>query len=173
MPNSEHCSPRAFLEALEIGQVCRGVVKSVADFGVFVDLGGAVGIVTPANLSWKRIDHPSQVTRTGQEVLVTVLSVDVEREQASVSLKELHRDPFLDFTRSRFDSTITGTVTKVAPVGAFMQLEDDIIGFLPVSEYTHCGRSVNVGDTPTVKVTYVNVTRRQVVLSLIRADQDS
>ncbi|TXC95026.1 S1 RNA-binding domain-containing protein [Streptomyces sp. ISID311] len=173
MKKFEHNSPRALLETLQPGQVCKGVVSSVADFGVFVDLGGAVGIVDVPNLSWRRFDHPSQVAHKGQEVVATVLSVDLEREQASLSIKELQQDPFIDFARSRFGSTTSGPVIKIAPIGAFIQLEDEWVGLLPISELGGSGRTVGVGDTLNVKITYINMANRQVALSLSSASTNS
>lgn len=173
MKKFEHGSARALLETLQPGQVCKGVVSSVADFGVFVDLGGAVGIVTVPNLSWRRFDHPSQVAHTGQEVVVTVLSVDLEREQASLSIKELQHDPFIDFVRAQFGSTTCGPVIKVAPIGAFVQLEGECVGLLPISELGGSGHAVEVGDTLSVKITYINMASRQVTLSLSSASTDS
>ncbi|MEU0838656.1 S1 RNA-binding domain-containing protein [Streptomyces sp. NPDC005962] len=165
MQTPEDDSASAFLSSLQTGQVCRGVVKSVTDFGVFVDLGDAVGIVTVPNLSWKRIDHPSQAANVGQEVIVTVLSVDLDHRQASLSLKELQQDPFLNFARTRFGSTVMGIVTKMTPVGVFTQLEDGILGFFPNSEFTSGRITAQVGDTLTGTITYINVERRQVFLS--------
>lgn len=165
MQNSDHDSPRVFLEALRPGQVCRGIVTSVADFGVFVDLGGGVGFITVPNLSWRRIDHPSQVVHVGQEVVGAVLSVDLDREQASFSLKDLQQDPLLDFALTRFGSTVTGSVTKVAPVGAFVQVGEGVEGFLPAAELAGHGNAPEAGDALTVTVTYINVERRQVILS--------
>lgn len=173
MQKPERDSVSAFLNSLQTGQVCKGVVKSVMDFGVFVDLGGAVGFVTVPNLSWKRIDHPSQVTDVGQEILATVLSVDLDHRQASLSLKELQQDPFLDFARTRFGSTAMGIVTKVTPVGVFAQLEEDILGFFPKSEFTSDTSTVQVGDALTGKITYINVERRQVFLSLSTAEENT
>lgn len=165
MKNPDNESSRRFLERLRPGQVCRGVVTSVADFGVFVDLGGAVGFITVPNLSWRRIDHPSQVVQEGQEVVGAVLSVDLDREQASFSLKDLQRDPLLDFALTRFGSTVTGTVTNVAPIGLFILLEETIEGFLPLAELEGRGSAPEAGDRLTATVTYINVERRQVILS--------
>ncbi|MFI1200620.1 S1 RNA-binding domain-containing protein [Streptomyces sp. NPDC020883] len=172
MTEFEHGSSRAFLETLQPGQVCRGVVSSITEFGVFVNLGDAVGIVTVPNLSWRHFDHPSQVAHTGQEVVVTVLSVDLEREQASLSIKELQQDPFIDFVRSRFGSTMSGPVVKVAPIGAFVQLEDEWVGLLPISGLGGSGHTVKVGDTLSVKITDINMPDRRVTLSLSSAPSD-
>ncbi|MGY0057667.1 S1 RNA-binding domain-containing protein [Streptomyces sp. LZ34] len=141
----------------------------MADFGVFVDLGGGVGFITVPNLTWRRIDHPSQVAHVGQEVVGAVLSVDLDREQASFSLKDLQRDPLLDFALTRFGSTVTGAVTKAAPVGVFVRLEEGIEGFLPVAEFKGHVSAPEAGDTLTVTVAYINVERRQVILSFAGA----
>ncbi|MFD4141884.1 S1 RNA-binding domain-containing protein [Streptomyces sp. NPDC058572] len=158
-------SGHALLCAMDSGQVCKGTDSSVTDFGVFVDLGGVDGIVTVPNLTWQRVDHPSQV---GQEIVASVLSVDVEREQVSLSLKELQQDPFRDFARTRLGCTLSGPVTKVAPIGAFVQLEGGVLGFLPTSELVEQGGLPGVNDVLTVRVDSINVDKRQVVVSLAR-----
>ncbi|MFF3337914.1 S1 RNA-binding domain-containing protein [Streptomyces flavidovirens] len=157
---------RAFLQTLQPGQVRKGVVRSVTNFGVFVDLGGAVGIITVPNLSWGRISHPAEVTEVGKEVVVTVLSVDLERAQSSLSLKELQHDPFLDFARSRLGSIMSGVVTKVSPIGTFLLLEGGVLGFLPISEIVERGLESRIGDNVTVYVSDINIADRRVILSL-------
>ncbi|MGW2922721.1 S1 RNA-binding domain-containing protein [Streptomyces angustmyceticus] len=165
MTDAECNSHHAILREFQVGQVCRGIVTSVRDFGIFVDLDGAVGVVTVPNLSWTRISHPSQVAAAGQEVTVAILDIDLERQQVSASLKELQQDPFLDFARHRLGTTLSGPVTKISPVGVFVRLEGETLGVLPISEF-NTGHIPEVDDTLNVKPTYINIVKRQVFLSL-------
>ncbi|MFE9729180.1 S1 RNA-binding domain-containing protein [Streptomyces sp. NPDC005863] len=169
MSSSENASTRAVLESLQPGQVCKGPVSAVTSFGVFVDLGGAVGLITVANLSWQRFEHPSEVARVGDEVVASVLSVDLDREQASLSLKELLPDPLLAFARTRFGEAVVGSVTKTTPIGSFVHLEGDIEGLLPLSAIESSGIKAEVGDSLAVRVDYVNVAMRRITVSLADA----
>lgn len=155
-----------FLRGLRPGQVCAGAVTSVTDFGIFVDLGTASGVVTVANASWRKFNHLSEVAHVGQEAVGVVLSVDLDREQVSLSLKDLQPDPFVEFARTKFGSTVTGPVTKTAPVGIFVGLGDGFVGFLPKAEIDAYGFAPGIGHQLTVNVTYINVADRRIVLSL-------
>jgi ribosomal protein S1 len=157
MPDIEHLHP---------GMVCRGTVTASSATVLFVDLGNASGVVTAPNLSWRRFSHPTQVAQVGDEVVTVVLSVDREREQVSLSLKELEHDPFLDFARSRLGATVTGTVEKVAPIGVFLEVEKDIAGLLPVAALPDGTGSVRIGDMFSVRVSSINLHERRVALSL-------
>ncbi|MFE7129136.1 S1 RNA-binding domain-containing protein [Streptomyces sp. NPDC057617] len=166
---SEDGSAHDLLRSLVPGEVRRGMVTSIADSVVFVDLDGVSGVITAANLSWRSVDHPSQVVQKGKEVVVSVLSVDLDRKQVSLSLKDLQPDPFRDFARTRLGSTLTGRVTKVAPIGAFVLLDNDVVGFLPESEFREKrqGQAARVGEEFTVRICSINVDRRQVIVSLL------
>ncbi|MFD8546679.1 S1 RNA-binding domain-containing protein [Streptomyces sp. NPDC059649] len=153
----------SLLNPFHVGQVCKGTVRAVTDFGAFVDLDGVTGVVTAPNLSWVSVDHPSQVVRVGQEIVVVVLSIDTEREQVSVSIKDLQQDPLLEFARLQFGSTVSGTVIKVAPIGIFVKL-GEIVGLLPCSEMRGPG-AVEIGDSLSVKVSGINIPMRQVALT--------
>ncbi|WP_369204189.1 S1 RNA-binding domain-containing protein [Streptomyces sp. PU-14G] len=154
------------IEQLHPGMVCRGKVTASSATVLFVDLGNASGVVTAPNLSWRRFSHPTQVAQVGEEIVAVVLSVDREREQVSLSLKELEHDPFLDFARSRLGATVTGTVEKVAPVGVFMEVEKDVSGLLPVAALPDGTGPIQTGDTLPVKVSSINLSERRVVLSV-------
>ncbi|MEU1763646.1 MULTISPECIES: S1 RNA-binding domain-containing protein [Streptomyces] len=154
-------------DSMTPGKVCRGRVHSVTDFGAFIDLDGVTGFVTVPNLTWDRIDHPSQAVQTGEEIIVVVLGVDPDRHQPYLSIKDLQPDPFIAFARSNLDAILTGTITKIAPVGIFVRLERSIIGFLPASEAPR-DQNFAVNDEMTVKVTSISITDRQVILSLDR-----
>jgi small subunit ribosomal protein S1 len=118
-----------FLHKLQKGQVRKGVVSSIVNFGAFVDLGGVDGLVHVSELSWKHIDHPSEVVEVGTEVEVEVLDVDLDRERVSLSLKATQEDPWRQFARTHaITQIVPGKVTKLVPFGAFVRVEDGIEG---------------------------------------------
>src|SRR5881392_538961 len=161
-----------FLNQLQKGQVRKGVVSSIVNFGAFVDLGGVDGLVHVSELSWKHIDHPSEVVNVGDEVTVEVLDVDMDRERVSLSLKATQEDPWKEFERRyRAGEVISGQVTKLVPFGAFVRVAQGIEGLVHISELsnTHVESPesvVNVGDTVQVKVIDVDVSRRRISLSM-------
>src|SRR5207253_75718 len=109
-----------FLANLKPGEVRRGIVSSVVNFGAFVDLGGMDGLVHVSELSWKHVDHPSSVVQVGDEVTVQVLDVDLSRERISLSLKATQQDPWQQFASGhRVGELVYGRVTKLVPFGAF------------------------------------------------------
>ena len=116
-----------FLNDLVKGQVRTGVVSSIVNFGAFIDLGGVDGLVHVSELSWKHIEHASEVVEVGQEVTVEVLEVDQERERVSLSLKATQEDPWQLFARTHaIGQYIPGKVTKIVPFGAFVRVADGI-----------------------------------------------
>src|SRR5207244_9186210 len=161
-----------FLESLTKGERRKGTVSSIVNFGAFVDLGGVDGLVHVSELSWKHVDHPSEVVAVGQEVEVEVLDVDLDRERVSLSLKATQEDPWKEFERKyRAGEIITGQVTKLVPFGAFVRVAQGIEGLVHISELsnTHVESPesvVNVGDTVQVKVIDVDVSRRRISLSM-------
>jgi small subunit ribosomal protein S1 len=163
---------KTFLQSLQKGERRKGTVSSIVNFGAFVDLGGVDGLVHVSELSWKHVDHPSEVVAVGQEVEVEVLDVDLERERVSLSLKATQEDPWKEFERKyRAGEIITGQVTKLVPFGAFVRVAQGIEGLVHISELsnTHVESPesvVNVGDTVQVKVIDVDVSRRRISLSM-------
>ena len=124
-----------FLDNLKPGEVRKGVVSSVVNFGAFVDLGGMDGLVHVSELSWKHVDHPGSVVQVGDEVEVQVLEVDLDRERISLSLKATQQDPWQEFATShRVGELVYGRVTKLVPFGAFVQVGDGIEGLVHISE---------------------------------------
>jgi small subunit ribosomal protein S1 len=163
---------KKFLENLQKGERRKGTVSSIVNFGAFVDLGGVDGLVHVSELSWKHVDHPSEVVSVGQEVEVEVLDVDLERERVSLSLKATQEDPWKEFERNhRAGDVITGEVTKLVPFGAFVRVAQGIEGLVHISELSHehvdSPESVlSVGQEVQVKVIDVEVSRRRVSLSM-------
>ncbi|HET8594205.1 MAG TPA: 30S ribosomal protein S1, partial [Intrasporangium sp.] len=165
-----------FLKELQKGQVRSGVVSSIVNFGAFVDLGGVDGLVHVSELSWKHIDHPSEVVEVGQEVTVEVLDVDMDRERVSLSLKATQEDPWQHFARTHaIGQVVPGKVTKLVPFGAFVRVEDGIEGLVHISELAERHvelpeQVVNVGDEIFVKVIDIDLERRRISLSLKQAN---
>ncbi len=124
-----------FLSNLKPGERRHGVISSVVNFGAFVDLGGMDGLIHVSELSWKHIDHPSQVVAVGDEVDVEVLDVDFAKERISLSLKATQSDPWQVFADSHaVDQLVYGRVTKLVPFGAFVQVGEGIEGLVHISE---------------------------------------
>src|SRR6266567_670565 len=167
-----------FLNTLQKGQIRKGQVSSIVNFGAFVDLGGVDGLVHVSELSWKHVDHPSEVVAVGEEVEVEVLDVDLERERVSLSLKATQEDPWKEFERKyRAGEIITGQVTKLVPFGAFVRVAQGIEGLVHISELsnTHVDspeQVVQVGDQVRVKVVDVDVSRRRISLSIKRVSEE-
>ena len=168
-----------FLKELQKGQVRSGVVSSIVNFGAFVDLGGVDGLVHVSELSWKHIDHPSEVVEVGTEVTVEVLDVDMDRERVSLSLKATQEDPWQHFARTHaIGQVVPGKVTKLVPFGAFVRVEDGIEGLVHISELAERHvelpeQVVNVGDEIFVKVIDIDLERRRISLSLKQANDQA
>ncbi|MDP9394474.1 MAG: 30S ribosomal protein S1 [Actinomycetota bacterium] len=168
---------QTFLTTLQKGQVRSGVVSSIVNFGAFVDLGGVDGLVHVSELSWKHIDHPSEVVEVGQEVTVEVLDVDMDRERVSLSLKATQEDPWQQFARTHaIGQVVPGKVTKLVPFGAFVRVEEGIEGLVHISELAERHveipeQVVQVNDTIFVKVIDIDLERRRISLSLKQANE--
>jgi small subunit ribosomal protein S1 len=166
---------REFLETLQKGEVRKGTVSSIVNFGAFVDLGGVDGLVHVSELSWKHIDHPGEVVEVGDEVEVEVLDVDLERERVSLSLKATQEDPWRQFARQHYvGEFIEGNVTKLVPFGAFVKVEEGIEGLIHISELAEAHvevpeQVVKVNDPITVKIIDIDDARRRISLSLKQA----
>ncbi|HEX2028890.1 MAG TPA: 30S ribosomal protein S1 [Nitriliruptorales bacterium] len=161
-----------FLNSLQKGEIRKGVVSSIVNFGAFVDLGGVDGLVHVSELSWQHIDHPSEVVEVGDEVNVEVLDVDLDRERVSLSLKATQEDPWTKFAREKsVGDVVEGEVTKLVPFGAFVKVAEGIEGLVHISELAehHVEAPeavVNVGDRIDVKVIDIDTVRRRISLSL-------
>jgi small subunit ribosomal protein S1 len=166
-----------FLQTLQKGQIRGGVVSSIVNFGAFVDLGGVDGLVHVSELSWKHIDHPSEVVEVGQEVTVEVLDVDMDRERVSLSLKATQEDPWQQFARThQIGQIVPGKVTKLVPFGAFVRVDDGIEGLVHISELAERHveipeQVVQVGKDVMVKVIDIDLDRRRISLSLKQANE--
>ena len=165
-----------FLNTLRKGQIRKGVVSSIVNFGAFVDLGGVDGLVHVSELSWKHIDHPSEVVAVGDEVTVEVLDVDMDRERVSLSLKATQEDPWQHFARThQIGQIVPGKVTKLVPFGSFVRVEEGIEGLVHISELAERHveipeQVVQVDDDVMVKIIDIDLERRRISLSLKQAN---
>jgi small subunit ribosomal protein S1 len=170
-------SRTTFLNNLHKGQVRKGTVSSIVNFGAFVDLGGVDGLVHVSELSWKHIEHASEVVEVGQEVTVEILEVDLDRERVSLSLKATQEDPWQVFARTHAIGQVApGKVTKLVPFGAFVRVADGIEGLVHISELSGkhvelAEQVVSVGEEVFVKIIDIDLERRRISLSLKQANE--
>lgn len=142
---------RALLEEIKIGQVRKGVVKNITDFGAFIDLNGMDGLLHITDISWGRVNHPSDVLSIGQELEVMILDIDTERERISLGLKQQTDNPW-DGLEERFpvNSRVRGKVVNLMPYGAFVEIEEGVEGMVHVSEMSWTKRVARASDMLTV-----------------------
>ncbi len=163
------------MENLMPGDVKTGVVSSVVHFGVFVDLGGMDGLVHLSELSWKHIEHPSEVVAVGDEVKVRVLGVDSARERIALSLKATQQGPWEDFAKTHnLGELVYGRVTKLVPFGAFIQVGENIEGLVHISELSphrveNASEVVTPGEELWVKIIEIDPSKRRISLSIKQA----
>lgn len=168
------------IDELEPGEVRTGHVISLADFGAFVDIGGADGLIHSSELSWKRVGHPSEVLKVGQKIQVKVLNLDPERKRISLSLRELQDDPWDEITAEFQDGMLVeGVVTKLTKFGAFARLAEtedyEVEGLIHISELAderieHPREVVHEGERLTLRIVNVEPERRRIGLSLRKVD---
>ncbi len=168
-----HSSKEKILSEIEVGQLRKGIVKNIADFGVFVDLGGLDGLLHISDLSWGRISHPSEVVDLDQEIECIVVGVDKEHEKISLGLKQKTSSPWEDVEhRYPVGAKVKGTVVNVMNYGVFVRLEDGIEGLVHISEMSwtrrlnHPGEMVTLGDEIEVIVLNVDKERQEISLGL-------
>ena len=165
------------LDELKEGAVVTGKVTSITDFGAFVDLGGADGLIHVSELSWDRNAQPKDLLRVGQDVEVYVLNVDRERNRIGLSMKRLRQDPWSDIeARCQPGQLVQGTITNLAKFGAFARIDEGVEGLIHISELAdrpvaNPGDVVRVGEQYTLKVLGVDTQRKRVSLSLKQAPQ--
>ncbi len=171
---AERAEKRArFLETVEKGQVVKGTVKNLTDFGAFIDLDGIDGLLHITDMSWRRLSHPSELLSVGQEVEVMVIDVDREKERISLGLKQKSENPWEKIAEKfPIQSKITGKVTNLTAYGAFVELEPGIEGLVHVSEMswtkriTRPAELLSVGQEVEVVVLDVNREEQKISLSL-------
>ncbi len=163
----------ALLDNLQEGAIVKGSVKNLTDYGAFVDLGGIDGLLHITDMAWKRVKHPSEVVKVGDEIDVRILKFDRERQRVSLGIKQLGADPWQHIAR-RYpaESRIWGKVTNIADYGCFVEIEEGVEGLVHVSEMDWTNKNVNpgkvvqVGEEVEVMVIDIDEERRRISLGL-------
>ena len=170
---------KQLMETLEVGQIRRGVVKNIADFGAFVDLGGIDGLLHITDMSWGRIGHPSEMVQIDQEVEVQVLHIDREREKIALGMKQRTASPWAKVADKYPVGTVCkGTVVNVMSYGAFVKLEDGVEGLVHISEMSwtkrvsHPSELVKPGDEVEVVVLAINKEKQEISLGMKQTQQN-
>ncbi|MCA9141829.1 MAG: 30S ribosomal protein S1, partial [Planctomycetales bacterium] len=163
----------ALLRDLEVGQACKGVVKNIAEFGAFVDLGGIDGLLHITDMSWERIGHPSEMVQIDQEIEVQVLHIDREKQKIALGLKQLTKNPWETVDqRYNVNQKYTGTVVNVMSYGAFVKLEPGIEGLVHISEMSwtkrinHPNELLQIGDEIEVVILGIDKAGQQLSLGM-------
>ena len=163
------------LEELKPGEVRRGVVSNIANFGAFVDLGGAEGLIHIDQLAWSRVEHPSQMLKVGQEVEVEVLSIDKDKKKIALSIKRAEVDPWTTVEqRYTPGQVVTGTITRIAPFGAFARIEEGVEGLIHLSELLpgiDPKTSLYEGQSVQLRILRLDAERRRLALSMRQVDE--
>src|SRR5436189_196376 len=167
------------MKELQVGQVRKGVVKNITDFGAFIDLGGVDGLLHITDMSYGRVSHPSELVHIGQELEVKVLDIDWERERISLGLKQLQTYPWHDVAqRYPVGTRVQGKVVSITNYGAFVELEPGIDGLIHISEMSwtkrvqHPSEVVKKGDEVEVLVLNVDAENKRISLGLKQAQED-
>jgi len=163
----------ALLDNLQEGAIVKGSVKNLTDYGAFVDLGGIDGLLHITDMAWKRVKHPSEVVKVGDEIDVRILKFDRERQRVSLGIKQLGADPWQHIAR-RYpaESRIWGKITNIADYGCFVENEEGVEGLVHVSEMDWTNKNVNpgkvvqVGEEVEVMVIDIDEERRRISLGL-------
>src|ERR1700691_1171207 len=163
----------ALMDNLQEGAVVRGSVKNLTDYGAFVDLGGIDGLLHITDMAWKRVKHPSEVVKVGEEIDVRILKFDRERQRVSLGLKQLGADPWQNIARRYPANTrLFGKVTNIADYGCFVEIEEGVEGLVHVSEMDWTNKNVNpakvvhVGQEVEVMVLDIDEERRRISLGV-------
>ena len=166
------------IENLKEGDVRTGTVTSITDFGAFVDIGGADGLVHLSELSWSRVKHPAEILKIGDKVKVYVLNIDNDRKRIALSIKRTQEEPWSTISgRYQLGQLVDATITQLASFGAFARLEDGVEGLIHVSEMgdgrvQHPRELVAEGDTVPVRIIRIDPARKRIGLSMRRVEGD-
>ncbi|MDY6912892.1 MAG: 30S ribosomal protein S1 [Planctomycetota bacterium] len=162
---------------IEVGQLRKGIVKNIAEFGVFMDLGGIDGLLHITDMSWGRINHPSEIVKIDEEVEVVVLNVDHEKEKIALGLKQKSPSPWEDVEQKYpVNTRVKGTVVNLMSYGAFIKLEEGLEGLVHISEMSwtrrinHPSEIVSVGDEIEVIVLGIEKDKQEISLGIKQAE---
>ena len=167
------------IDELNEGEVRTGRVTSLADFGAFVNISGADGLVHLSEISWDRIQHPGEVLKVGQEVKVKVISIDREKKRIGLSIRQLQEDPWtLRAEQFQVGQLVEGTITRLTKFGAFARIADDMEGLIHISEISekrieHPKEILKEGDLVTLRVIKIDTENHRIGLSLRRVESQA
>ena len=165
--------------SLHEGDIVKGTVKRLVDYGAFIVVGGVDGLAHISDLSWERVNHPSDVLKVGDELDVYVKNVDSEAHRISLSVKQTQRDPWLDRAENYHEGDIIeGKIVKLAKFGAFMEIEPGFDGLIPMGELSdrrieNAEEAVAVDEVVKVKIMRIDLKRKRISLSINRARRDA
>lgn len=164
---------KKLLEDLKVGDTVSGTVKNIADFGAFVDLGGIDGLLHITDMSWGRVNHPSDLVRLDQKLEVKVLNIDFDKEKIALGLKQKGHSPWQDIERKYPpDTRVRGTITNIMSYGAFVKLEDGVEGLVHISEMSwtrrinHPSEILSIGEEIDVVVLDINKDKQEISLGM-------
>jgi small subunit ribosomal protein S1 len=163
---------KEILANMEVGQVKKGVVTSIADFGAFVDVNGVDGLVHISELSWNHVKHPSEVVTVNQEVDVEILDIDYEKQRLSLGLKQTQKDPWLEkIKKYSVKDIVKGKVTRIVKFGLFVQLEEELEGLVHISELSQepvkkPSDIAKIGDEVEVRIIDIDFDKRRMAFSI-------
>ena len=166
-------------DKLQAGQICKGVVKRLVDYGAFIDVGGIDGLAHISDLSWERISKPDEVLKVGEEVDVYIKNVDPETKRISLSIKNTQQDPWLDKADKYSEGQeIEGKIVKLAKFGAFMEIEPGFDGLIPMSELSdhrieNADEAVQLNEIVKVKIMRIDKQRKRISLSINRVKRNA
>lgn len=163
---------KEILSSMEVGQIRKGLITSIADFGAFVDVGGVDGLIHISELSWNHVKHPSEVVSVDQEVDVEILDIDYEKQRLSLGLKQTQKDPWVEkIKKYSVKDMVMGKVTRIVKFGLFVEIEDGIEGLVHISELSD--RQVKrpsdvakIGDELMVRIIDIDYDRRRMAFSI-------
>jgi small subunit ribosomal protein S1 len=165
------------IESLKEGEVYTGKVTSLADFGAFVNVNGADGLVHLSEISWDRVQHPSEILEVGQEVQVKVINIDREKKRIGLSIRALQNDPWQSkVEKFKVGQLVEGVITRLTKFGAFARLEGDLEGLIHISEISENRiehpkeAGLHEGDVVTLRVIRIDADQRRIGLSLRKVD---
>jgi small subunit ribosomal protein S1 len=163
---------KEILESMDIGQVRKGVITSIADFGAFVDVDGVDGLVHISELSWNHVKHPSEVVEINQEVDVEILDIDREKQRLSLGLKQTQKDPWMEKIKTYSNKdVVNGKVTRIVKFGLFVQIEDGLEGLVHISELAdepvrRPSDVAKIGDEVIVRIIDIDFDKRRMAFSI-------
>lgn len=162
----------SFIQSVEVGQQLTGPIKSITNFGIFVKIGPIDGFIHVSDLSWKRINHPSDLYKLGDEITAVITEINKEEYKIKMSIKDLTDEPWIEFAKNyKTGMEVDVTITRIAPFGAFARIIDEVEGLIHISELAHekvdkVESVLKPGDQITVKIIGIDDEKRKISLSL-------